>query len=72
MTTAYRTAVGASLERDRLRHRARRIEKVLRELRAGEIRQGGGAGPPAALREAIATFTLELEKVRRATRLMHD
>jgi hypothetical protein len=55
-----------SLDRDRLAHRVRRTELVVRELRwsADEHRRRSGGVPPA-LGRAIESFTDELGSLRR-------
>jgi hypothetical protein len=57
------TPIGSELERARLEHRARRIERVLGVLR--ERRTGAHTGPrSAALDQAIAGFGEELGAIR--------
>jgi hypothetical protein len=59
------STIGAALERRRLEHRARRVQRVLAALdeRVAERR---GSGPvPGALREAIRDFERELRSVHR-------
>lgn len=77
MTTASLTALpnpkslGAALERQRLEHRARRLERVLAALDDRRLyrERADGATPPA-LREAIHDFRTELEAVERRLELL--
>jgi hypothetical protein len=58
-------SLGAHLERTRLQHRARRIERVLVVLRDQRRRASDRGRSPAALDQAIAGFGDELGEVRR-------
>lgn len=62
--------IARELEQERLRHRARQIERVVSALRDRAVYRHAvtGATPPA-LRRAIADFGVELDSIRR--RLSH-
>lgn len=63
-TTAPTTAASL-LERDRLAHRARRIELVLQALQArADERTRRGEPVPPALRQSIAGFEADLRATR--------
>ena len=58
--------IATHLERDRLAHRARRIELVLAALKERAVyRSGPGGRTPAPLERAIADFGIELRRLRR-------
>lgn len=61
---AEQDTLGATLERGRLTHRARRVEMVLAQL--GERRRQGTGPVPMGLDEAIDGFSTELTHVRPA------
>jgi len=64
-------SLGGYLERSRLEHRARRIERalaVLRERRRAHAAYGGE--PPAPLDHAISDFGRELSRVRTRLRAL--
>jgi hypothetical protein len=75
VTTASLTALpnpkslGAALERQRLEHRARRLQRVLTAL---EDRYLYRDATPPALREAIHGFRTELDAVERRLELLAD
>jgi hypothetical protein len=79
MTTATFTALpnpkslGAALERQRLEHRARRLQRVLAALDDRRLyrEQSDGAIPPP-LREAIHGFRQELDAVEHRLDLLGD
>jgi hypothetical protein len=60
------TTLGRELERTRLEHRARQLERVIERLRF-RVRAGSDAGQPerAGLQRAMADFSSELREVRR-------
>jgi hypothetical protein len=63
--------IGVQLERQRLEHRAHRIEHVLRALRERSVhRRTPSGGVPRPLTEAIAGFDVELRRVRRRLEAM--
>jgi hypothetical protein len=63
--TAHET-IAAGLERDRLEHRARRIERVLTALEERAVYRHAVTGiTPTPLEHAIADFRRELGRVRR-------
>jgi hypothetical protein len=64
------TTLGAQLERTRLVHRARRIERVLVVLRHQRLRARERGQAPAGLDQAIAGFGDELGDVRDRLRAM--
>jgi hypothetical protein len=66
MPVASRPSLGSTRERDRLEHRTRRMERVIRELRgrADERRRHDGH-VPAPLGLAIRGFEDELRRMRR-------
>ena len=60
-----RPKLGATLERDRLLHRKRRLELVVRELRArADATRARSGRVPAPLGSALAEFQSELHAVR--------
>ncbi|HEU4976155.1 MAG TPA: hypothetical protein VFT50_13755 [Baekduia sp.] len=60
--------IGAALERRRLEHRARRVQRVLAALE-DRVAARRGTGPvPGGLREAIRDFERELGRVRERLR----
>jgi hypothetical protein len=60
------TTLGGTLERTRLEHRARRMERVVRELRTrAEERRRRDGHVPAPLGLAISGFEEELQQIRR-------
>ena len=61
--------LGAALERQRLEHRARRLERVLAAL---EDRYVYRDSLPPAMREAIHDFRSELDAVERRLALLAD
>lgn len=66
-----RQSLGVDLERIRLQHRARRIERVLDVLRERRALSRQTGPRPAALDQAIAGFGEELGSVRRRLRALH-
>jgi len=58
------TMIAAALERQRLTHRALRIEQVLAALRERRRERRLQGAVPQALDESIGDFTLQLSKVR--------
>ena len=79
MTTASLTALpnpkslGAALERQRLEHRRRRLERVLLALEDRRtFREESDGSVPPALREAIGGFRQELDAVERRLVLLGD
>ena len=57
--------LASDLERDRLEHRARRLDRVARELRArAEAKRAHHGHVPAPLGSALAGFQSELRSVR--------
>jgi hypothetical protein len=64
------STLGAQLERTRLEHRARRIERVLVVLRHQRLRARDRGQAPAGLDHAIAGFGDELGDVRHRFRAM--
>jgi hypothetical protein len=66
-------SIGAALERQRLEHRARRLERVLAALDDRRLyREQAESGTPPALREAIHGFRTELDAVERRLELLTD
>ena len=62
--------IARELEQDRLRHRARQIERVMSALRDRAVYRHAVKGQtPPALQRAIADFGVELDSIRR--RLSH-
>mgnify|MGYP001295898029 CR=1 FL=1 len=60
------TTIAIQLEEERLRHRARRIERVLTELKDRAVYRHAVTGTtPPGLQRAIADFGRELDAVRR-------
>jgi hypothetical protein len=58
--------IATELEHERLRHRARQIERVLSALRDRAVYRHAVTGTtPSGLRRAIADFGVELESIRR-------
>ena len=65
-----RRSLGADLERSRLEHRARRIERVLAVLRDQRIRSDETGRRPIALDQAIGAFGEEFGAVRARLRML--
>jgi hypothetical protein len=79
VTTASLTALpnpkslGAALERQRLEHRRRRLERVLAALDDRRMfREEADGTVPPPLREAIHGFRQELDTVERRLELLAD
>lgn len=62
--TAPRPTVGAELERMRLEHRARRLERALRRLRDRATVADAGVTRRARLDRAVTDVSGELDRVR--------
>jgi hypothetical protein len=57
---------GARLERERLQHRAQRVDRVIAALRDRAVYRHDATGAtPAPLKAAMADFNHELTRVRR-------
>ena len=67
--TVVSTTLAADAQQDRLRHRARQIERVTAALRDRAVYRHAVSGTtPPALQRAIADFELELRSIRRQLR----
>jgi hypothetical protein len=76
MRTTTRTAnhitLGAKLERERLQHKERRLESVVRELhQRAEARRRQAGFVPAPLGHALRDFELELRSLRERLHSSH-
>lgn len=59
-------SIATHVERQRLEHRAGRLEHVISALEDRAVyRQASGTAPPQPLRRAIADFRIELARVHR-------
>jgi hypothetical protein len=70
VTTTPRPTLGAAVERSRLEHRARRLERVLVVLWDHRARADAASTRHAALGQAIAGFGDELRDAQARLRLL--